>query len=405
MRRYRVRKAQETALYRLVEAHYEAVKGQWEDRFERCCGRWRGFVDGVVNRFLDCGVYESGCARVRCPECAREYLVAFSCQTRTFCPSFAAKRSAVFAAFLSEEVLAEVGHWMMTFTVPKMLRPYFLHHRELLGKLSRAAWESVRELMAEAVGEEGFQTGIVVAVHSAGDFLGWHPHAHAVVPRGGWVACGEWVPVPYLDALAAERLFRHKVLSFLKQEGLLSEERIELLLSWRHSGFSVDMSVKVEPEDENAVERVARYILRPPLSLERLTWNGQEVRYRGKDRAREERFDPLDFVARLLMHAPEPRLHTARYYGAYSSVARARAEGLVSGAEGADREPSSAERRRLRRSWARMLARIYEVDPLLCECGAEMKVIACITDHRVIRKILDHVRRCETPRERGPPPD
>ena len=259
--------------------------------------------------------------------------------------------------------------------------------------------------MAETVGEEGFRPGMVVAVHTAGDFLKWHPHAHAVVPRGGWLACGRWVPVPYLDALATERLFRHKVLSFLKQEGLISEERIELLLSWRHSGFSVDMSVKVEPEDEKAVERVARYILRPPLSLERLTWDGQEVRYQGKSGAREERLDPLDFVARLLMHAPEPRLHTVRYYGAYSSVARARAEGLGSGAAAADREPSSKERRRLRRSWARMVARIYEVDPLLCECGAEMKIIAFITEHRVIRKILGHVRHRENPQERGPPPD
>jgi len=165
------------------------------------------------------------------------------------------------------------------------------------------------------------------------------------------------------------------------------------------------MSVKVEPEDERSVERVARYILRPPLSLERLGWDGQEVRYLGKDRAWEERFDPLGFVARLLMHAPEPRRHTARYYGAYSSVARARAEGLVSGAEGADREPSAQERRRLRRSWARMVAKNYEVDPLLCECGAEMKIIAFITEHRVIRKILGRARRRETPQQRGPPAD
>jgi len=52
-----------------------------------------------------------------------------------------------------------------------------------------------------------------------------------------------------------------------------------------------------------------------------------------------------------------------------------------------------------------MLARIYEVDPLLCECGAEMKVIAFITGHRVIRKILGRARRRETPQQRGPPPD
>jgi Putative transposase len=59
------------------------------------------------------------------------------------------------------------------FTVPKLLRPYFMHHRELLGPLCTAAWQTVRELMANL-----------------------HPHVHALVTRGGWTASGEWVPVP-----------------------------------------------------------------------------------------------------------------------------------------------------------------------------------------------------------------
>jgi hypothetical protein len=48
--------------------------------------------------------------------------------------------------------LEEVGHAQWVFVMPKMLRPYFLHHRELLGGLARAAWETVRELMCAAVG-------------------------------------------------------------------------------------------------------------------------------------------------------------------------------------------------------------------------------------------------------------
>jgi len=48
---------------------------------------------------------------------------------------------------------------------------------------------------------------------------------------------------------------------------LLTQERAELLLSWRHSGFSVHNRVRVEPEDQPAVERLARYIMRPPISL------------------------------------------------------------------------------------------------------------------------------------------
>ena len=31
--------------FRLLETHYEHVKGIWDDRFEKIYGRWRGFVD------------------------------------------------------------------------------------------------------------------------------------------------------------------------------------------------------------------------------------------------------------------------------------------------------------------------------------------------------------------------
>ena len=43
---YRKRNPRATPLYRLVEAHFDKVKGQWEERFERRCGFWRSFIDG-----------------------------------------------------------------------------------------------------------------------------------------------------------------------------------------------------------------------------------------------------------------------------------------------------------------------------------------------------------------------
>jgi len=54
------------------------------------------------------------------------------------------------------------------FTVPKMLRPYFMHHRELLGPLCTAAWDTTRELMTTAAGEEeGFRPGMVAVAARA----------------------------------------------------------------------------------------------------------------------------------------------------------------------------------------------------------------------------------------------
>ncbi len=72
--------------------------------------------------------------------------------------------------------------------------------------------------------------------------------------------------------------------------------------------------------------------------------------------------------------------------------------------------PSCADRdetrhaRALRRSWAQLIKRIYEVDPLVCpSCGSEMKVVAFIIDHAVVDKILRHIERTRTERSRGPP--
>ena len=99
-------------------------------------------------------------------------------------------------------------------------------------------------MTAAAVGADGFRTGMVVVAQSAGDLLNPNPHLHAIVPRGGWDPEGIWVPVPYVDTEIAERVFRAKVLTFLKVEGLLSEERERMLLSWNHhTGFSVHYDV------------------------------------------------------------------------------------------------------------------------------------------------------------------
>ena len=65
--------------------------------------------------------------------------------------------------------------------------------------------------------------------------------------------------------------------------------------------------------------------------------------------------------------------------------------------------PSAAERRRVRRAWARMIRRIYEVDPLTCRCGGQMRVLSFILDPRVVTKILCHIATRDNARERAPP--
>jgi len=50
---------------------------------------------------------------------------------------------------------------------------------------------------------------------------------------------------------------RHKVIRLLEGAGLLEEDRVRLLLSWRHTGFSVRNQVTVPRGDGRAIEALA----------------------------------------------------------------------------------------------------------------------------------------------------
>ena len=218
---YRPRRPEGTPLYRLLESRYEPVKGAWEDRFENRYGFWRGMVDGAVARYLDCGIFENGFARLHCGGCRRDVLVAFSCKGRGLCPSCGAKRGAATAARFREEVLEAVGHAQWVFTVPKMLRPFFLRHRELLGDLCRAAWDTVREMLAAGAAEE-IRPAMVAVVQTFGQRVNFHlPRARDReswrVAQGrhvgssrvrGFGRRGESVSAPRLVILAETRIDR-----------------------------------------------------------------------------------------------------------------------------------------------------------------------------------------------------
>ena len=92
-----------------------------------------------------------------------------------------------------------------------------------------------------------------------------------------------------------------------------------------------------------------------------------------------------------------------RYYGYYSNAARGKRRklGLIDTEipEIAGQEADSAYRKKCRANWARLIQKIYEIDPLTCpNCGGTMRVLAFIEEAAVIRKILDHLGLWDVPK-------
>jgi len=133
------------------------------------------------------------------------------------------------------------------------------------------------------------------------------------------------------------------------------------------------------------------------------------VVYRSKGGSKVKVFDALEWLAAMCSHVPNKGEQMVRYYGYYSNVARGkRKKSDADDVIPCVMEPELTDKE-FRRNWARLIQKIYEVNPLVCpKCAGPMRVIAFIEQADVIRKILEHLglwgARCKPlPRANAPP--
>ena len=203
-----------------------------------------------------------------------------------------------------------------------MLRIFFKYNRRLLGEFCRCALRSLTRYFEAVTGSE-LMPGVIAAIQTFGDRINFHPHLHYLVTEGGVDEAGEFHKVPRMDDTRLAELFAREVLAFLVHKELLSPEWADRLLSWRHSGFNVHSRVRAKTKRE--AEPVGKYMIRPLLSLERLSLDERtgQVCYRyGKQAKETERMDYLEFIARTTSHIPDKGQVTVRYYGLYANAHR-----------------------------------------------------------------------------------
>ena len=173
------------------------------------------------------------------------------------------------------------------------------------------------------------------------------------------------------------------------------------------------------PHNEDGLENLARYIIRASFSQERMIYIAandssdgvSKVIYQSKDGTSTKTFDALDWLAQLVTHIPNKGEQMVRYYGFYSNKSR----GLRKKAGTDDQVPalidSDITPQAFRKNWARLIQKIYNVNPLLCaKCSGSMRIISLIDDAEIIKKILKHldlwnVKRKPPPCANGPPPE
>jgi hypothetical protein len=352
-------------------------------------------------RYLECGDPHFGFARVRCDKCGHEYLLPFSCKRRYFCPSCHQKRVIEFGEHLYENVLNQVPHRQWVFSIPKRLRPYFMYDRKLLGKLSLCAWKVLSEYLKQGVTVDNPIPGCVTAIQTFGEFLNFNPHLHVIATDGCFYGDGEFMTGLVPKAEDLEIPFAMEVFNMLKREGKINNVIIDNMMNWQHSGFNIYCGQSVSPFDDKGMERLSQYIIRAPISQERITYIPEKtsedgvarVIYEGKTSGTNQIFTALDWLARLVTHIPNKGEQMVRYYGYYSNKSRGmRNKDNEETNKTPDMVESDISAKAFRKNWARLIQKIYQVNPLLCpKCGNIMKIISFIEDEETIKKILKHL--------------
>jgi len=171
-------------------------------------------------------------------------------------------------------------------------------------------------------------------------------------------------------------------------------------------GFNVHAQVAIPARDRAKLERLCRYVCRPPIAQDRLEEqpNGK-LRYTlkkpWKDGTVALLLEPLDLIARVCALVPPPRLHMVRYHGVLSSHAKVRSE-VVPQADGpfstprvvqlelfGDNDNSDTHSEPRRKPWAWLLRHVFAIDMSTCpHCAGPMRWLEAATTPDAIAKLL-----------------
>ena len=345
------------------------------------------FVEREFRAYLSCGLLEHGFVRVRCDACGCDRLVAFSCKGRAFCPSCGGRRMADTAGHLVDRVLPEVPVRQWVLSLPFALRYRLAYDAQItstvLSLFVRTVFASLRRRARQQWGIDRGQCGAVTFLQRFGDALNANVHFHSLVLDGVYEPkSGQWprfFPLPAPDdaeVVGAAGQVARKLCRLLEREGLGAEAdvadadplaaeepflatltaasvsgrtatgpragRRTLRLGDRIdaedlpklegercasvNGVSLHANVAVPARDRLRLERLCRYVSRPPVATGRLSRQADgrllyRLKHRWRDGTTHIVFEAHELMERLAALVPRPRAHLVRYHGIFGPCA------------------------------------------------------------------------------------
>lgn len=290
----------------------------------------------AFHRIRLCRTSALGAHALVCSECGSKDVSFNSCRDR-HCPKCQHSVQQVWVEAQMSKLLP-VGYFHIVFTIPQELNTMVLQNQKLLySLLIQSAGHTLIEL-ARDPNYLGATIGVTSVLHTWGQNLSFHPHAHCIVPGGGLSNDGlRFVRSRkkfFLPVKVISDKFRGKFLALLKQ----AYEREEIVffneaskLALRNNFLALvkplyDMNwvvfcKKPFKSPAHVVRYLRRYTHRVAISNSRiLSFDGQSVSFAWKDykdgnKSKVMTLDVAEFSRRFLLHVLPNRFVKIRHYG------------------------------------------------------------------------------------------
>jgi hypothetical protein len=268
----------------------------------------------------------------KCPNGHVEGVWYNSCGHRS-CPQCSHLRKERWLEKQKARLLA-CDHFHVIFTIAHELDDLWrLNSRVMTEVLFRSTRDTLFELLTDER-HLGARVGVMMALHTWGRTLSFHPHVHCLVTGGGLTPSGAWRTVTngyLLPVRVVRAIFRGKFLDGvakaleqgqLKLPAAMSEQKLKNLLNQLgRKKWNVCIRQRYS-HGTGVITYLARYVRGGPLSNQKLQCVDEAgVTFRYRDH-RDGKAKPMtlrveEFIGRALRHVPERGTVVLRHYGLY----------------------------------------------------------------------------------------
>jgi hypothetical protein len=325
----------------------------------------------------------------RCEDCGETRIAYNSCRDR-HCPKCQGLARAQWLSDRQADLLP-VPYFHLVFTVPAPIAAIALQNKAIVYDiLLKTAAETVRVIGADPQ-HLGAETGMIAILHTWGQTLMHHPHAHCLVPGGGLAPDGRWVgcrPNFFLPVRVLSRLYRRRFLERLQaafDKGELAffgnltrfEEPaafVRHLAPLRHIEWNV-YAKRPFGGPQQVLDYLGRYTHRVAIANSRLLACEQgHVHFRWKDYRADNKskvmiIDANEFIRRFLLHVLPKGFRRIRHFGFLANACRAAKLPAIRAALQAPAPAATAEPADYRERYAILTGRRIDLCPI---CGGRI---------------------------------